>query len=52
MVEKLPELLPQKNRIKASGGIKTKKQILQLIEAGADRIGTSSAMEIMEKVEA
>lgn len=52
MIETLRELLPKKIKIKASGGIKTKKQILQLIEAGADRIGTSSAMQIMEKVEA
>ncbi|MDF2156550.1 deoxyribose-phosphate aldolase [Algoriphagus sp. CAU 1675] len=34
--------------IKASGGIKTLELAIQLIEAGADRIGTSSAKALME----
>ncbi|MBK9731514.1 MAG: deoxyribose-phosphate aldolase [Chitinophagaceae bacterium] len=51
MIETMRKLLPKKIKIKASGGIKTKAQLLQLIEAGADRIGTSSAMQMMEKVE-
>ena len=34
-------------KIKASGGVKTKKQAIELIQAGADRIGTSSALEIL-----
>jgi len=33
--------------IKASGGIKTREQAVAMIEAGADRIGTSSAIKIM-----
>ncbi len=33
--------------IKASGGIKTKIQAHEFIEAGADRIGTSSGIEII-----
>lgn len=33
-------------KIKASGGIKTKEQAMAMIEAGADRIGTSSGVEI------
>lgn len=33
--------------IKASGGIKTKEQAIQLIEAGADRLGTSSSIAIV-----
>ena len=33
--------------IKASGGIKTKKEALKLIEAGATRIGTSKGVEII-----
>ncbi len=33
--------------IKASGGIKTKEQALAMIEAGADRIGTSSGIAIV-----
>ena len=33
--------------VKASGGIKTKEQALALIEAGADRLGTSSGVAIV-----
>ncbi len=51
-ITQLRDLLPKKIKIKASGGIKTKKEVLDLIRAGADRIGTSSAIEIIEKVEA
>ena len=36
-------------KIKASGGIKTKEFALQLIEAGADRIGTSSSVSIINE---
>lgn len=39
--------LPPTVGIKASGGIKTREQALQLIAAGADRIGTSSAVSMM-----
>lgn len=35
--------------IKASGGIKNLEQALALIEAGADRLGTSSGVEIMKE---
>ncbi len=34
-------------KVKASGGIKTKDQALAMIEAGADRIGTSSGVKIV-----
>ncbi|MDZ4716566.1 MAG: deoxyribose-phosphate aldolase [Cytophagales bacterium] len=34
--------------IKASGGIKTREQALRLIDAGANRIGTSSAVSMMQ----
>ena len=34
--------------IKASGGIKTRKDVLEFIEAGATRIGTSNGVEIMK----
>ena len=33
--------------VKASGGIKTYEQALQMIEAGADRLGTSSGITIV-----
>ncbi len=39
--------LPQKIKIKASGGIKEKAFALALIEAGASRIGTSSGVMMM-----
>lgn len=42
------QVLPSAIGIKASGGIKTLEFALELIEAGADRIGTSSAKAIME----
>lgn len=35
-------------RIKASGGIRTKEDALRMIEAGADRIGTSAGIAIVE----
>ena len=42
--------LPAQVGIKASGGIKTHEQIVAMIEAGADRIGTSSAVKIIESI--
>ncbi len=39
--------LPSDVGIKASGGIKTREQTIQLIDAGADRIGTSSGISIV-----
>ena len=41
-------LLSEKIKIKASGGIKTLEQAKAFIEAGADRIGTSSGVDIMK----
>lgn len=37
--------------VKAAGGIKTLRQAADLIKAGANRIGTSSAVEIMREFE-
>ena len=37
-------------KIKASGGIKTLEQARRLIDAGADRIGTSSSVSIMKEL--
>ena len=34
-------------KIKAAGGIKTREDMIAFIEAGADRIGTSSAVKIL-----
>lgn len=40
-------VLPSNVGIKASGGIKTYEQAVALIQAGADRIGTSSGVQIL-----
>jgi deoxyribose-phosphate aldolase len=39
-------------KIKAAGGIKTVKQVLKMIEAGAERIGTSSGVQIINQFRA
>jgi deoxyribose-phosphate aldolase len=39
--------LPKNIKIKASGGIRDKETALAMIEAGADRIGTSSGVKIV-----
>lgn len=36
-------------KIKAAGGIKTAKQALEMLEAGAERIGTSSGVQIINQ---
>ncbi len=41
--------LPSNVGIKASGGIKTYQQAQELITAGADRLGTSSGLEIVKQ---
>ena len=49
-VKLLRDKLPGHIGIKASGGIKTLDRAALLIEAGADRIGTSSGIKIMEEL--
>ncbi|MCP4261152.1 MAG: deoxyribose-phosphate aldolase [Planctomycetes bacterium] len=39
-------------RIKAAGGIKTAQQALEMLEAGAERIGTSSGVQIINEFRA
>jgi deoxyribose-phosphate aldolase len=46
MVRTLRALAPSNLKIKASGGIKTLAEAQALIDAGADRIGTSAGVEI------
>jgi deoxyribose-phosphate aldolase len=41
-----------KCRIKAAGGIRTVKQVLEMLEAGAERIGTSSGVRIINEFRA
>jgi deoxyribose-phosphate aldolase len=51
-VELLRRVLPDYVRIKASGGIRTREQALALLAAGADRLGTSNGLAILEDHEA
>ena len=47
-IQLMRSVLPKNVGIKASGGIKTAEQAINLIKAGADRIGTSSGVKIVE----
>jgi deoxyribose-phosphate aldolase len=47
-IKLMRSVLPDHVGIKASGGIKTYHQAIELIDAGADRIGTSSGPKICE----
>jgi deoxyribose-phosphate aldolase len=50
VVRFMRSILPPKIKIKASGGIKTNDFALELLEAGAIRIGTSAGVEIIESL--
>lgn len=50
-VELLRRVLPPAVRIKASGGIRTRAQALALLAAGADRLGTSNSLVIIQEDE-
>jgi len=50
-VKLMKETVGEDIGVKASGGIKTKKDFLDMIEAGADRIGCSAGVKIMEELE-
>jgi len=43
----LKSILPPSVKVKASGGIRTKSDALAMLQAGADRIGTSSGIRIV-----
>ena len=47
-IKLMKNIVQDKVKIKASGGIKTKQQALSFLEAGADRLGTSSSIKIIE----
>lgn len=47
-IQLMRSVLPKEVGIKASGGIKTKEQAIAMIKAGADRLGTSSGVKIVE----
>jgi len=46
----LRRVAPSRIHVKASGGIKTAQQVRDLLEAGADLVGTSSGVRIMEEL--
>jgi deoxyribose-phosphate aldolase len=46
-IELLRGVLPGNVGIKASGGIKNRELALELVKAGADRLGTSSALQLL-----
>lgn len=48
-VKFLKKIIDPNIKIKASGGIRTFQEAIKLIKAGADRIGTSSGVVIMEQ---
>lgn len=50
-VKIMRESLPSKIKIKAAGGIKTRKQAMELFAAGADNLGCSSSIKIIEENE-
>ncbi len=49
-VQLLRSLLPEEIKITASGGIRTKDDAIRLIQAGANRIGSSSGVMIMNEL--
>lgn len=49
-VDLIKSVVGDRIRIKAAGGIKTKEDVEKFIAAGADRIGTSRAVEIIKSI--
>lgn len=47
----LRRLAPPQVRVKASGGIKTAQQVRDLVQAGADLVGTSAGAQIMAELQ-
>jgi deoxyribose-phosphate aldolase len=47
----LRQRAPQRIRIKASGGIKTAQHVRELLDAGADLVGTSAGTQIMLEIQ-
>ena len=50
IIKTIKATLKSDTKIKASGGIKSLNQVEELIDAGADRIGSSSGIIIMEEI--
>ena len=47
----MKQYIGEEVKIKAAGGIRTKEDMEQFIEAGCSRLGTSSAVDILIKEE-
>ena len=47
-VQLMKKCVGEKVKIKAAGGIRSLEMAMAMIDAGADRIGTSRGVEIME----
>ncbi len=50
-VKLMKDTVGDRMQVKASGGIRDLKTVLELIEAGADRIGASASVSIMKEAE-
>ena len=48
-VKLMKDTVGNKCQVKASGGIRDLKTVMEMIEAGADRIGASASVAIMEE---
>ena len=48
-VRLMKEVVKNNAEVKASGGVRTKEQMLAMIEAGATRIGTSNGLKLIEE---
>ena len=51
-VKLMKSMVGDKIKVKASGGIRDLDTVLKIIEAGAERIGTSSGVKIIEEYKA
>lgn len=51
-VNLMRKIVGDRLKVKASGGVKTVKDCVEMMEAGADRIGTSNGVWIMEEAKA
>jgi deoxyribose-phosphate aldolase len=45
----MKETVAGRAKVKASGGIRDLKTLMAMLEAGADRIGTSASVKIMQE---
>lgn len=47
-VKLMKKVVKDKAKVKASGGVRTKEDALKMVEAGAERIGTSNGVDIIK----